>query len=261
MAKVDPKQAGRAFVAEILSRIPAEARADVQKHLEADGVLEYAGNGVLMKGDYSRNMNTLRGNQQAIDEWYQKHQPLLELGAKAQLAAQRRPAPAPDPLDDPDFDDEPRRPRAPAIDTSQFIDRNEAAQGIQRLEQNAMTYAEMQTRISMNHYKEFGGEVLDPRQLREHAEATGLRLDLAYNDMVAERREAARKLDLEAQLAKAREEGIAQGRSSAAADLPFLTGDGSVIPSLLPSESDRSHIGLQAALRTYAEVAAKGGSG
>jgi hypothetical protein len=256
MAKTDPKQAGRAFVAEILSRIPAEARADVQKHLEVDGVLEVVGNGTLMRQDYSRGMNTLQTNQRALDDWYQKNQPLLEAGAKAIAQPARRQAP--DPYDDPDLDDPADTRRRPApIDTSRFVERDEATQSVQRLEQNAMVYSEMLNRISMTHYKEFGGDILDPRALREHAEATGLRLDLAYNDLVAERRELARKTELEVLITRAREEGVQQGRASAVTELPFLTGDGSVIPSLLPADSDRSNIGLQAALRTYAEEAAK----
>jgi hypothetical protein len=263
MAANKAHDAGRAFLARLLEHVPAEARADVQKHLESERILELAGTETLARADYSRNMNTLRQNQTALDQWFEKHKPVLELGLQAQQrAAQPRGARREDPnLDLNDDDDEldltgRRRPAPPAVDTSRFVDRDEAIAQVRQLEGNAMKFASMLSRISMAHYKEFGGEILDPDKLVEHAEATGLRLDLAYNDYVAERRESARQADLDARLKAAREEGIAQGKASAATELPWPVGHGEVRP-LLPTEADRSNIGLAAALRTFHEESAK----
>ena len=240
---------GRAFLAKVLERIPPEARVEVQKHLEVDGVLTELGVGVLARADHSRAMAAVQEDRGRLNKWYEENLPLLEAGKRAMLARERQPD-----LDD----DQPPPDRQPAVDTAKFVSREEAAQVLQQFEKNSLTYWNMLQRISNQHRREFGDDV-DPDTVVAHSEQTGLRLDLAWEDLVRDRREKARQEKFEADLKKAREEGMLEGRSQAmSSQLPFISGNPEITTlDGLRTGDDKPQTGLAAALRTFHEETAK----
>lgn len=245
---------GRSFLTKVLEKIPAEARADVQKHLENDGVLETLGTGVLARADYSRGMAQVQSDHQRLDAWYREHLPVLEAGKKALANGGRRPA-ADD--DDDDLAPDAGRRREPAIDPSLYVPREEATATLARMAEQNMQLTAMVSRITLNHFKEFG-EVLDPTVLFTEAQERQLRLDLAYDAMVSDRRSERAKVEREAEIKKAREEGELAGRAAAAgAQLPHITGNPEITTMDGLRTDNRPEVGLSAALRTFHEESAK----
>lgn len=260
MAKITAADAGRAFLSRILEKIPAEARADVQKHLENDGVLAEIGGGVLRREDHSRAMAAVQSDRDRLNKWYEDNLPILEAGTKALRDGNtRRRDPEPDPDLDDDLDDgRARRSAAPAIDPNQFVNRVEAAAALQQRDEQNMIFSVMLNRVTMQHYREFN-EVLDPQALIDHATEKGLRLDLAHADLVRDRREKRQTEEREAAIKKAREDGLAEGRQQAAGhELPFPVGNPEITTmDGLRTGDDKPQTGLAAALRTFHEESTK----
>ena len=261
MAKITAIDAGRAFMARILEKIPAEARADVQKHLENDGVLNEIGGGVLRREDHSRAMAAVQSDRDRLNKWYEEHLPMLEAGQKAlRDGTTRRRDPDPDLDDDLDDPNDPprRRAAAPAIDPNQFINRQEAAAALQQRDEQNLIFSVMLNRVTMQHFREFN-EVLDPQALIDHATEKGLRLDLAHDDLVRDRREKRQTEEREAAIKQAREAGLAEGRQQAAGhELPFPVGNPEITTmDGLRTGDDKPQTGLAAALRTFHEETTK----
>ena len=105
------------------------------------------------------------------------------------------------------------------MDPSRYLTREEAARVQGDLELNQLKLTTMLTKLGLQHSREFD-EVLDVDDLVQFAQDSNLRLDLAYERYVGERREAKRQRDLDERLKLAKEEGIKEGRASVAA-IPY----------------------------------------
>ncbi|HEY6416087.1 MAG TPA: hypothetical protein VIX41_07615 [Acidimicrobiales bacterium] len=68
-------ESGQSFLAGVLAKLPAEQRAQAEAIFTADGAKEavtLAGDGALARGDYSRNMDTLREKERELTAYYER---------------------------------------------------------------------------------------------------------------------------------------------------------------------------------------------
>lgn len=227
------RDSGKQFLDQVLAKIPEAQRAAVQQALETDDLLGFMGEQVLLRPEFSRQMDALVAKRAELDQWFQGQKGLLTAGANAlaRLKALKRRGVAlsgddegqggePDDQDDQDDSDlggegisGRRRTRLPdnlvtkddlaALTTSQ-----------QQLERQGIQLMSALNKLSMSHFKEFS-EPLDTDALIESATKSGRSVADEYGVMVASRRETAAKQKHEEEI-KAAE---ARGKAAAVAEI------------------------------------------
>lgn len=238
MAKLTPEerrqqkhQVAQTFLADVLSRVPAEQRETIKAAMTQPEVLDLVGDGVLRQQDYSRGMQAIQQRQdalvvkeQVLSDWWKGAEGQVTAGAAAvaELAALKARMG--------DGDDPPAHPatppaRPPVVDLSGVLTRDEAQRTLQALEENSIQLSTMLVDLSERHRDEFG-KSLDRSDLIAFARDNGLRLDVAYDRYVAGARDQKREADLTERLRKAREEGALEERQRLAS-VPYPSPDGS----------------------------------
>jgi hypothetical protein len=209
MAKRDKREAGKTFLENILAKIPEGERATVQAAVMKDDVLDFAGEHHLRHDEFSRMADEVRKQSDALtayrtqldtykgelDGWYTTNKTALE---KVRRRSEG----------DGDLGELEERP---TVDLSGYVRAEDHDRMLRETQEQGLSLMTLMTRLGMKHYHEFK-EPLDPADVIVHARDRGLRLDLAYEDWVAPRREERSKKELEDRLKQAREEGAIEER-------------------------------------------------
>lgn len=235
MAKLTPEerrqqkhQMAQTFLADVLSRVPAEQRDTIKAAMTQPEVLDLVGDGVLRQQDYSRGMQAIQQRQdalvvkeQVLGDWWKGAEAQITAGAAAAAELAALKARMGDSPGDDGGTPPPARTPPPTVDLSGVLTRDEAQRTIQALEENSIQLSTMLVDLSERHRDEFG-KSLDRSDLIAFARDNGLRLDIAYDRYVAGAREQKREADLTERLRKAKEEGMLEERNRLAS-VPYPT--------------------------------------
>jgi len=236
--KLTRVEAGNEYVESILARLPEEVREIAASKVFTDDVRNELGERSLRQVEFSRLADETRMARETaekwksnLDGWYAgKQQDLEELDRLRTKLAEAPAASAVDDLDVDDFGD--RRP--PAVDTSKFVSREDMAQQMLQIQKDGLALMSLTPTLSVKHLREFD-EVLEIQKVVEHAQAKGMRLESAYDDMVSGRREEVRLASVESQIAKAREEGRQEAiRNSQSMPYPVSSTEPTTLDGLKP---------------------------
>ena len=158
------------------------------------------GEGVMLRSDYSRNMDELTTQKKRNEDWYRqelaKHNEVLELEKqyRAKLAETGG------------------EEDKPLVATPAF-DEKKLREELDQREARTIALFKDGLRLATRHAKDFQEE-LDTDTLAKLAVEKNLTLAQAYDEMVRPRREEKAKLDFEAKLKAAREEGAREFAST-----------------------------------------------
>jgi hypothetical protein len=189
------KEAGAEYLKKILAAVPEAQRAAVAEALKDEKIAEVAGEEVLLRDDYSRQMDELKGHEAkvvayhgSLQSWYQEKQDALEKGTAALEQLEK--------LQGQGGKKEGDQP--PAFDAAKFLGKEEAAKLLnQAVTESAATISQYNTyltNLGLNHFHTFG-EPLDVLALDQQARKEGKRVDVLYAEQTKEKRE---KLQAEA---------------------------------------------------------------
>lgn len=283
MAKPNTVQAGRDFVADLLSRagITPGTNPAIDALLQNEQALAFAGEGALGRSELSRQYDDLRNKTTALADreaevndiaeqqrtWWETHKD------DATLAEQVRTGQVTPPTG-----------RTPVVPPN-MVTREEAAEvaktavaeALKGFGNDVIGFGTQLTTISHKHFQEFGN-VLDTAALVKFADERKIPLPLAHDAMVAEARKTKQDADVAARIEAARKEGEQSGRDAVMSTLgqqtPYPVGPvtpGAVLTGLeatrtanagKPADqrvhsSQNPDYGLNAALQTFHEETAK----
>jgi hypothetical protein len=151
-------EAGKAFLAGVLAKVPEALRAQVETALTdptAEDALVVLGTGALAQSDINKKYDDLKAKEAQITEDYNKLNGWFETN-KAKLEEY-------DTLKAKGGQPDPPKPGA-TIDTSKFLDRDEFAKTMQQEQMAAANYLGLQNVLTLSHYNDFK-EILDTREL------------------------------------------------------------------------------------------------
>jgi hypothetical protein len=200
------KEAGSAYLQKILGLLPEADRAAFAEKLKDEKIAEAAGEEILLRDDYSRQMDELKAHEGKVtayhanlQTWYQEKQEAIEKGTAALEALEKlqtNPPPKPGDPPPPDF--------------SKYLGKDEAAKLLNEAVAASSTqlaqYNAYLTNLGLNHLQAFG-EPLDVLALDQLARKEGKRVDVLYSEMTREKREK-READLQAKKEKDLEDKI-----------------------------------------------------
>lgn len=210
-----------AFVADVLAKVPAAKRDAIKQVLDDEDFATTAREGVLARADYSRSMDELAASRQTFEdeveearsriqgwtEWYQ---------GVAQDTATMRDRIAQYEAAFGRLDPEVRRALQTGQGNPKYLtaeDFNTALQAeLQKRDASAIAVADVLTDLKIQHQKDFS-ERLDTKALLKIATDRNIPLDVAYQQLVGPALEDKRQKDLDARIAKAKEEGAAEALS------------------------------------------------
>ncbi len=233
----NPKEVGEKFLAQILSQVPSENREAVEAALKQEGILTQVGAAVLRQDDYSRLMNATAAEREQIRakaaeqaEWYRVNQEAIKEGLQAKSALQRMQEAVNGSGGEGDGSGSGagngnhggNRSGSAAIDTSKFIDRQEANTALAQLESNSILLSAKLAGFSTRHVQEYG-EFLDPQNLIAYAQQNRVSVDDAYAALTRDKAEAKAKKTYDEAIAKAKEEG--KREALAAKGMPYPLGN------------------------------------
>lgn len=190
------REAGQAFLQEILSKIPEDRRADVVATMEAvPELVDYVGEGALRQSDYSRHLDAVKAIEKQQTEWWNANKEFAEVGQKAKAAG---------------FDPtKTGTPGAPALQTPSLPDdvlrRDE-------LDQREVGYAALTTWMTttgMKHFQDFG-EVVDFAALMQDPRVKQIGLRGVYEAVTAPKYQEKQQAAQAAEVARQVEAGIAE---------------------------------------------------
>lgn len=176
--------AGKAFIDELLTRIPEDQRAAVQAGLEAAGedVYAFAGDGALRLQDYSRNLNGVKATEKQQTEWWEANQALVAAAKAAGI--------------------DPTKP-APVVRDTVGLSREDISKLIDEREAGVGNFVGHTLRLGLSHFKEFGEE-LDVPKLMQDPQLKELGLlgvyEKTYGPKIAEKKAAAAEAATEAEV-------------------------------------------------------------
>lgn len=209
----DKKELGKSFMERVLGKLPEEKRAAVADVLTSDELLELAGEGVLLKEDYSTLAQTAaqetakaNAHKASLDNWWEKN-----TGRLAALEAEnaRLKAGGGSGSGDP----EPPKPAAAAVPANVVT-----KEDLQTALSQGLADVATLTTIASQHQLEFG-EALDVRQLIAHAVQTGRPVaNGGYDSFVQERRATKAEQARKRELAEAEERGAKKERERLAGE-------------------------------------------
>lgn len=184
-----PGEAGLAFLADVLGKIPEDRRTAVQTLIDTNPELvEAIGAGTLRQQEFSRGMDQIKRVEQEQQAWYTTSQDLLALGQKAKEAG---------------FD--PTKPTTPASALPENVLRRDD------LDQREAGYAQfvMETNfLQASHLREFG-EPINLADLARDPRVKDLGLRGVYEATVAPKRDERRKQETDAEVTRRVNEGVA----------------------------------------------------
>lgn len=201
------KDSFEAFLADVMAHVPEQSRAAVEETFKLDAVRQEIERSTLRQSDYSRNMDQLKADREALDSaiadatnthqewqgWYSTA--TAEYDAMRQRIAELE---------------------AEGVDTVAHnvpgITEADLNARLADRDKMAIAFADVLTDLKMEHRDRFH-EKLDTNKLIEHSMKRGMTIDVAYKDLMAPKLDELNKADLEKQLQKAREEGAREAIS------------------------------------------------
>lgn len=241
-------------------KLPKEKVEAFREVLAHEAVAPRVKETALMRSDYSRNMDRLREEEEALKKKISETEQFYQ----SQILADHNNADAFQKLQS-----ELQRVKAalasgdvnynPQSSTSQpnpdIITKEELEKRERSMQQDALKLMARTNFLSMKHFKEFG-EVLDVDQWYKHALDKGLPLDVAYDSYTADLRQKRDEERHKAELAKAREEGAMEYASKH--NLPLVDSHPRGVHALNPPDdapktpADRIRAATEAYLRREA---------
>lgn len=198
--------AGKTMLAGILAKLPESVRATVQQAFEAPEATDAVtalGDSMLARSDYSRQMDALHEQEEALktdyanlQAWYEANKATLakagELEAENAKLRGAPPLPA-KPADKPAFD-------------AETLNKELGAR-----ERAAANYLNAVTKLTMDHFQKFN-EVVNPNELMALAESKHISLFDAYDLKFGEKVKARAAEEEKARIDKIVEERLAEER-------------------------------------------------
>lgn len=209
MANAKLSAAGKAALANILSKLPEEKRAAVQAEFDAaEEAIEALGESTLSRSDYNRSLDELKAKEDTLNEWWTSHEGYLReyQQIKPEYDKLKAAPPVPNPNPNPN-------PAPPAGFTKDEILKD----WDQRLTERERAYAPamgLMTSLSTRHLHEFG-EVLDDslwadlmsdRRMGQVVNGRQFGLREAYEDKFKDRYQEKAKVAEETRLTKLKQE-------------------------------------------------------
>lgn len=240
---------GKQYFSDLLSRLPEGSRTAVEEAFatdEAAPALEYLGESILSRSDYSRAMNDLQKEREAVQGW------------KATLDAYytkyyKDPTPPAAPST-PD----PSHPASP----SSGLSRKDVEELLAEREAAAAAYINTLTPLALKHYQTFG-EVLDANALLKHPQVRDLGLLGVYDLTTKDRYEAKAKEARDQEIDRIVAARLAEERKKIASTPPHLVAphEPSPLDVLEPTDGTPPQFSAAAAAEEYQRlIALKNGS-
>ncbi len=224
---------GKAFLADLLARVPEEHRASVEAGLVAsEEAVALLGDGTMRQSEFSRELNRLQEVERQQTAWYATNKAALEAATRGG-ADPGTPAPTPAP---------------------DLVSRAEMQKTLDQREEGVATYMAATTGLVMKHYKEFG-ETLDVTELLGDPEVRKIGIlgvyDRKFAPKYAEKAKAATDAHIAAEVAK----GVAEARKTFTSAPPYPVGptDLSPLDVLEPNKGSDQH-SAQAAADEYTRL-------
>lgn len=180
-----------AFAADILTGIQVDesTKAEFEKLLSNPVVAKRFEESTLRQSDYSKQVQAAKDYHGSLVQW--------EKETKAK------------------YDQEQKLLRQKLVDEG--IDLNDPNQAkpvdyeerLRTLSAEHVNYTNAMTRLNARHLKEFG-EVMDDTKLMEIVQRDGINVNMAFDKLVQPERDKIRQVEIDKQLAQAREEGKAE---------------------------------------------------
>lgn len=260
MAARSKKEAGQAYLDGILKHIPEAQRAAVKEALSADAVAEAAGEGVLLRDDYSRAMDALQRDSEALKRYHGELQTWYE-GEAGKLSRVNELEAEVEKLKSGTPPADPGKGGPPAFDPKQFLSREEAGklldQALQTTAGNVSAYQTYLLNLAINHMHEFG-QPLDIMALDQRAKKENKRVDILYQEVTKEARDA--KLakaaaDHDAEIRKQERERMEEEFRKRAPAMPYPMGNEPSDPNVtltgIAGQKQDQQFGVQAAVDEF----------
>lgn len=258
-------ESGSEFIKGILAKLPEGLRNQpldqILASAEAKEALTFAGDGVLARSDYSKNMDSLKQREDALTEdynklntWYAENSSALEEYKK--LKAQS-------PVDP----NKPRDPNPAGPDLSKFVDLETFGKTMNEQQMQAANYLGLQNALTLQHYDRFK-EVIDTRDLladknlgKQKADGSIYGLKDAYQAKYADKLSEYDKQQHRALIDKEVQERLAEERKNQPANQPFpLKAAPSALDLLEPDSKEKpSDFTPERAAAFYQELVSKSG--
>lgn len=260
MAKREKKEVGKSIWENALAKLPKEKQELLKGLTEEDlgGVQEVLGEHGLLRDDYSRLADEAKAqNDRSIAmyndnlKWREDNAVAFSRGTEALTTLERMKAAGVDlsVVGDGDGGESKKRTIPPDV-----ISKEDFAKAIRQTEVQGLTLMTTLSTLQGKHMKEFGGEPLDTGEVVALAQKSGTDINTAYNNFVAEKREAVRKAELDRAIAKAKKDGYDEGISKAT-KLPYPgpTGDEgpTTLSGLTKDQEKLKSFGVDAAVREF----------
>jgi hypothetical protein len=207
MAKKDAYQE---FLNDLIAAVPEGQRATVEEAMKAEAVNSKLKEGVLARSDYSRSMDALRTEREAlanevtearsrIDGWSQWYESATRDYAQMQQRVSELEAGG--------------DPTGPVTLPPNVLTREQVTEELANRDRLAIAFADTLTDLKLDHRERFK-EKLNTNELIQFATKRGLPLDAAYREFTADRVKEQQEADMEARLKTAREEGAREYATS-----------------------------------------------
>jgi hypothetical protein len=154
-------EAGKAFLAGVLAKVPEALRAQVETALTdptAEEALVVLGTGALAQSDINKKYDDLKAKETQLTEDYTKLNTWYETNASKLAEYDTLKA------NKGNGGDPPKPGAPPPVDTSKFLDRETFEQTMRQEQLAAANFLGLQSALTLSHYKDFG-EVIDTREL------------------------------------------------------------------------------------------------
>ena len=199
------------------SSLPKEKVEVLREVLAHEKVAPRVKETVLMRSDYSRNMDKVREEEQTLNQKLRETEQFYQ----AQILADHNNAEAFQKLQQENQrlktavgSSDWGQPPEPQAQNANYLTKDEWQKRESELQSNALKLMGKTNYLSMKHYKEFN-EVLDVDAWYKHAMDKGLPLEVAYDSYTAGLRQKRDEDRHKSELEKAREEGRMEAMSKA----------------------------------------------
>ena len=261
MAKIS-----REFLDSLLATVPEDKRAAVEEGLADEGTHQFLADGALRQADYSRGMDTLKDEREALavkatelegmrgsvnakyqeqTAWWEANQPLIEAGKRAMAVA--------------NGDDPAKATKPAAADPPEgMVRKEEVEQMLTEREGGAAEFFVVLNDLSMRHFQEFG-ERLDAGALLHDPKIKEVGIEALYRDTFKDRYAEKAKKAEDDRIEKRVEDRLAEERKTVASRplYPVAPGDGSPLDALTTKDPDPSQFSAEAAADEYLGAVAK----
>lgn len=247
---------GKSFLDAVLAKLPESLRADAAKAFaapEAAEALTTLGDGVLARSDYSRSMDELKTQQEALASDYEKlntwyDQNKERLGKVTTLEAeiarlQGNPPPKPDDKKEPPVSG---------------LTKEEVAQILEDRDKGYAGVLALTTSLATKHLRDFN-EVLDVNALIDHATKNKVDLKMAYETVHKDQLAAKAKAEEDARINKEVETRLADRLKGQPLPYPVRGSSPSVLDILDNKQDSPANHTLDTAVAEYDRLQAARG--